>query len=152
MSATSCTPSQFSAILSHLTRYAVRISPAYGEQSAADVIARLGIDADIALLKRTTKNRIRDSIRNAKRRELHESSYARLRGAVHHDTTDADAINPLDYLSLIQDVQTREIIELSIHGFSQADIAAHLGISQPTVFRRFQAGIEAIREKLGIAE
>ena len=66
--------------------------------------------------------------------------------------TDADSLEPIDYLSYISNPTTRDIVSRSIRGESQSTIAESLGISRQTVSRMYSLGIQEIRESFGIRE
>lgn len=142
----------YAATLAKLGRVARRYYPADPVALAADVIADLGPDADYVLLCRAIQDKARDMRRSDVSRAKRERAVGLARGTTYIGETDADSVEPIDYLSYISDPTTRDIVFRSIRGESQATIAESLGTSRQTVSRLYLQGIEEIRESFGIRE
>ena len=150
MSAT-LSQSDYVVVLRRLESYARKLSRSYWRELSADAISDLGSDADFAALCSHVYSLSYRVHRSERRRAARESEYSRMRGdSIQPDSLDADAINPLDYLSLIDSDSDREIVRRWIFGESQADIGSALGIPQKTISNRIRYSIEAIRSELGL--
>ena len=97
-----------------------------------------------------------DKARNLRRadasRAKRERAVGLARGTTYIGETDADSVEPIDYLSYISDSTTRDIVSRSIHGETQSAIAESIGTSRQTVSRMYSLGIQEIRESFGIRE
>lgn len=140
----------YAGILARLSRVARRYYPSDPLALASDVIADLGADADYVSLCRRVQDKARNLRRADASRAKRERAVGLARGTTYIGETDADSVSPLDYLSLISDPRTRDIVSRSIHGETQAQIAFALGLSNQRVSQLFSAGIQEIRENLEI--
>jgi DNA-directed RNA polymerase specialized sigma24 family protein len=138
----------YAGLLRRLERVARRYYPADPSSVASDAIADLGADADYVELCRRVQDRARNLRRSDARRARHERAAGEMRGTTYIGETDADSVNPLDYLSLISDPRTRDIVNRSINGQTQAEIAIALGLSNQRVSQLFASGIQEIRENM----
>ena len=145
------TATQFESVRARLESYARKLSCGHWRELSADAIADLGADADFAALCSHVYSLSYRVHRSERRRAARESEYSRMRGdSIQPDSLDAETIDPLDYLSLIESDSDREIVRRWIYGESQSDIGAALGIPQKTISNRIRYSIEAIRSELGL--
>jgi len=104
-----------------------------------------------AWLYRVVRNGALNAARSAARREKHESAAARRGEPWFESGWDErfDAATATDALQGLPLEQRETIVARLWGGLSLAEIAQISGTSISTVYRRYQAGIEALREKLG---
>ena len=143
--------SDYASVLRRLESYSRKISRSYWRELSADAIADLGADADFGQLCARVYSSSYRLHRSERRRAAHESAYSRIRGdSIQPDNLDAETIDPLDYLSLIESDSDREIVRRWIYGETIREISASIGIARQTIHDRIHSAIRAIRSELGL--
>lgn len=143
-----------------------RIAPAlilYARQwcgSAEDVVQQAFLrlitqsrppDDTVAWLYRVVRNGAIDASRVARRRQRRETALAlSTRWFVEPEVDGLDASRAVDALEQLPLEQREPIVAHLWGGLSFEQIAALAGCSASTAFRRYGAGIEVLRQKLGV--
>lgn len=105
----------------------------------------------VAWLHSAATFRATDVIRRRDARRQHEQAAAVVRSQMAGTGKDWAEIEPrVDATIAALDDELREPLILHfLQGHSQADVAARLGVSQSTISRRLERGVECLRAKLG---
>ena len=107
-------------------------------------------DNPVGWLYRTVRNAAVDASRADRRRQHHEAAAAVPWFAPAADADGLDAEDAADALQALP-VDEREVIVARLWGgLSFADIAGVVGGSAATCHRRYTAGLDRLREKLGV--
>lgn len=102
-------------------------------------------------LYRVVRNAALDAAKAARRRQRRESAAARpLRWFVEPEVDGLDAAAAVAALQRLPDAEREVIVARLWGGLSFEDIAALSGCSTSTAFRRYQAGLDALRKELGV--
>jgi RNA polymerase sigma factor (sigma-70 family) len=105
----------------------------------------------VAWLYRVVRNGAIDAARTARRRHRRESAAARpVRWFVEHEIDGLDAETAVAALERLAPEQREVIIARHWGGLSFEQIASAAGCSASTAFRRYTAGVETLREILGV--
>jgi RNA polymerase sigma-70 factor (ECF subfamily) len=106
----------------------------------------------VAWLYRVVRNGAIDASRSDRRRQRREAEVARsTRWFVEPEIDGLDADTAVAALTQLPIDQREVIVARLWGGLSFEQIAAVAGCSASSAFRRFSAGIEALRERLGVA-
>ena len=106
----------------------------------------------LAWLYRVVRNGALDAAKLARRRHQHESGAARpVRWFVEPEVDGLDAETALAALERLAPEQREVIVARHWGGLSFEQIAAVAGCSASTAFRRYNAGLEALRKELGVS-
>jgi RNA polymerase sigma factor (sigma-70 family) len=112
--------------------------------------SRPPLDA-VAWLYRVVRNRAIDVSKMARRRQRRESAVARpLRWFVEPEVDGLDAETAVTALERLVVEQREVIVARHWGGLSFEQIAEVVGCSASTAFRRYTAGVEALRKQLGV--
>jgi RNA polymerase sigma-70 factor (ECF subfamily) len=113
------------------------------------VVLRTPPDDAVAWLYRVVRNGALDAGKMARRRERREALVARTaRWFVEPEIDGLDAETAVAALERLPDEQREPIVAHLWGGLSFEQIAAVAGCSASTAFRRYSAGIEALRQEL----
>jgi RNA polymerase sigma-70 factor (ECF subfamily) len=105
----------------------------------------------VAWLYRVVRNGALDAARKARRRQRRESAAARpVRWFVEREVDGLDAESAVAALQRLPEDQREVIVARHWGGLSFEQIAAVAGCSASTAFRRYTAGVEALRQHLGV--
>jgi RNA polymerase sigma-70 factor (ECF subfamily) len=108
-------------------------------------------DDAVAWLYRVVRNGALDAAKLARRRRRRESAAARpARWFVEADVDGLDAETAVAALQRLPDDQREVIVARQWGGLSFEQIAAVAGCSASTAFRRYTAGVDALRLQLGV--
>jgi RNA polymerase sigma-70 factor (ECF subfamily) len=106
----------------------------------------------VAWLYRVVRNRALDVAKMARRRHRRESAAARSdRWFVEPEISGLDADTAVAALQQLEPEQREVIIARHWCGLSFEQIAEVAGCSASTAFRRYTAGVELLRQRLGVA-
>jgi RNA polymerase sigma-70 factor (ECF subfamily) len=122
-------------------------------QEAFFKLARQGRPPDDALawLYRVVRNGAIDAAKSARRRRRRESARARpVRWFVEPEIDGLDAETAVAALEQLKPEEREVIVARHWGGLSFEQIAVVAGCSASTAFRRYTAGVEDLREKLGV--
>lgn len=122
-------------------------------QEALLRLARLRAPPDdvVAYLYRMVRNAALDAGKMQRRREHHESQAARVAWFAEPAVEGLDAEAAVRALEQVAPEQREVIVARLWGGLSFEQIAAVAGCSASTAFRRYEAGIEALRRLLGVS-
>ena len=105
----------------------------------------------VAWLYRVVRNGSIDAARRAQRRQRRESAAARpVRWFVEPEVDGLDAETAVAALERLVPEQREVIVAHHWGGLSFEQVAAVVGCSASTAFRRYAAGVEALRKQLGV--
>lgn len=105
----------------------------------------------VAWLYRVVRNGALDAVKMARRRQQRESVAARpVRWFVEPAVDDLDADTAVAALQRLPPEQREVIVARHWGGLSFEQIAAAAGCSASTAFRRYSAGVEDLRKRLGV--
>jgi RNA polymerase sigma-70 factor (ECF subfamily) len=105
----------------------------------------------VAWLYRVVRNGALDAAKSARRRQRRESAAARpVRWFVEAEVDGLDAKSAVDALERLAPEQREAIVAHHWGGLSFEQIATVVGCSASTAFRRYSAGVEALRNQLGV--
>ena len=106
---------------------------------------------DVAWLYRVVRNGAIDAAKTARRRQHRESAAARpVRWFVEREVDGLDAETAVAALERLAPEQREVIVARHWGGLSFEQIALVVGCSASTAFRRYTAGVEELRERLGV--
>jgi RNA polymerase sigma-70 factor (ECF subfamily) len=106
----------------------------------------------VAWLYRVVRNSALDVAKRARRRQRRESEAARpVRWFVEPDVDGLDAETAVAALQRLAPEQREVIVARHWGGLSFEQIAGVAGCSASTAFRRYTAGVEALRQQLGVS-
>lgn len=108
----------------------------------------------VAWLYRVVRNEALVQARSARRRQSREAKAARPDLAWFHPSVEADGLEPLAVAETLASLplDEREVIVARLWGNLTFDEIAQLtGLSKATAFRRYEAGLARLRERLGVA-
>jgi RNA polymerase sigma factor (sigma-70 family) len=104
-----------------------------------------------AWLYRVVRNGAIDAGKRARRRQRRESAAARsVRWFVEPEVDGLDAETAVDALKRLVPEEREVIVARHWGGLSFEQIALVIGCSASTAFRRYTAGVDALRERLGV--
>lgn len=110
------------------------------------------LDDPVGWLYRVVRNGALDAARNARRRQRRESAVARpVRWFVEPEVDGLDAETAVAALQRLPVEQREVIVARHWGGLSFEQIAAAAGCSASTAFRRYTAGVEVLRQSLGVS-
>jgi RNA polymerase sigma factor (sigma-70 family) len=101
-------------------------------------------------LYRVVRNAALDARKATRRRQRRESAARSARWFVELDVDGLDAASAVAALQRLPDDQREVIVARLWGGLSFEDIAEAAGCSASTAFRRYQAGLDALRKELGV--
>ena len=103
-------------------------------------------------LYRVVRNAALDAAKSARRRQRRETTAAArpVRWFVEPEINGLDAAAAVAALQRLPDVERETIVARLWGGLSFEDIAEVSGCSASTAFRRYQAGLDALRKLLGV--
>ena len=105
----------------------------------------------VAWLYRVVRNGALDAAKMARRRQQRESAVARpVRWFVEPEVDGLDADTAVAALQRLPEDQREVIVARHWGGLSFEQIAAVAGCSASTAFRRYTAGVDALRQHLGV--
>jgi RNA polymerase sigma-70 factor (ECF subfamily) len=108
--------------------------------------------AVVPWLYRVVRNAALDAAKSARRRQQRESAVARPeRWFVEPELKGLDAAAAATALQRLPDEEREAIVARLWGGLSFEEIAAVAGCSASTAFRRYNAGLEALRKELGVS-
>jgi RNA polymerase sigma-70 factor (ECF subfamily) len=108
-------------------------------------------DDSVAWLYRVVKNGAIDASKTARRRQRRESAVARPSGwFVEPEVDGLDAETAVAALESLSSEQREVIVARHWGGLSFEQIAVAAGCSASTAFRRYTAGVETLRQLLGV--
>lgn len=106
----------------------------------------------VPFLYRVVRNAALDARKAARRRQRREAATARpVRWFVEPEVDGLDAAAAIAALQRLPDAEREVIVARLWGGLSFEDIAAVSGCSASTAFRRYHAGIDALRKELGVS-
>jgi RNA polymerase sigma-70 factor (ECF subfamily) len=106
----------------------------------------------VAWLYRVVRNGALDAAKTARRRQQRESAAARpVRWFVEPEVDGLDAATAVAALERLAPEQREVIVARHWGGLSFEQIAEVAGCSASTAFRRYTAGIETLRQQLGVS-
>ncbi len=150
----------------HLSRLLREHGPAlvlYAEQfcrTAEDVVQEAFLrlaeqrempDNPVAWLYRVVRNGALNAGRAAMRRGRHESAASTKEWFESHDEQMVDAREAAGALARLPDAEREVVVARLWGGLSFEEVAELTGASVSTAHRRYQAGIRALRERLGVS-
>src|SRR4051794_30991822 len=105
----------------------------------------------VAWLYRVVRNGALDAVKLARRRQSRESAAARpVRWFVEPEVDGLDAETAVAAMRRLPADQREVIVARHWGGLSYEQIAEVVGCSASTAFRRYTAGVEALRKQLGV--
>jgi RNA polymerase sigma-70 factor (ECF subfamily) len=108
--------------------------------------------AVVPWLYRVVRNAALDASKSARRRQRRESAVARpKRWFVEPEVNGQDAAAAVAALQRLPDEEREVIVARLWGGLSFEEIAEVAGCSVSTAFRRYNAGLDALRKELGVA-
>jgi RNA polymerase sigma-70 factor (ECF subfamily) len=108
-------------------------------------------DDPVAWLYRVVRNGAIDAAKSARRRQRRESAVARpVRWFVEPEVDGLDAETAVAALERLATEEREVIVARHWGGLSFEQIAVVAGCSASTAFRRYTAGVDALRERLGV--
>jgi RNA polymerase sigma-70 factor (ECF subfamily) len=108
-------------------------------------------NAVVPWLYRVVRNAALDVSKSARRRQRRESAVARpVRWFVEPEVDGLDAAAAVAALQRLPDEEREVIVARLWGGLSFEDVAEVVGCSASTAFRRYSAGLDALRKELGV--